>query len=261
MSHNDGSIKWYRSMTQEQRDEYNRRRYERLKLKRAEKARAAGRHAAGEEVTSVCQACGKEFTYTYHNHERIYCSDFCLRNYNARKRYAERRGSDYIPRKPDGYHLICVVCGKDFVSAAPRAQYCSSKCNKRAHYVTKKVREPKLPVKLTCVFCGKEFLTDTNHRYAKYCSPLCQKHARRYGTKAEMEATKAARKAEVEARRARDSFGCTQAQRNAVIKAQCGSRDELWQASQSWTPAQRKFAKARWEALHPSSFFTMSGRY
>lgn len=112
-----------------------------------------------------------------------------------------------------------------------------------------------------CEFCGKEFTPSRGHGWARFCSNTCCNRSRNHASYEDF--LKNGRKARGDARRERASntFGLTIAERIAVIKAQCGSRDELWKASQSWTPAQRKFAKARWEALHPSSFFTMSGRY
>lgn len=53
----------------------------------------------------------------------------------------------------------------------------------------------------------------------------------------------------------------TREQRLAVIAAQDGDRDALWKASQSWTPEQHKFAKARWESLHPIHKDFSWGRY
>ena len=59
----------------------------------------------------------------------------------------------------------------------------------------------------------------------------------------------------------RDSFGLTREQRLAVISAQDGDRDALWTASQSWTPAQSKFAQERWEMLHPTRQAFYWGKY
>ena len=139
-----------------------------------------------------------------------------------------------------------------------------------------------------CARCGKTFEVGIGKRMTKYCSHTCMKREMTLRQMAKERAKREAKanggeallprrseevssssrrdksvaspllKAKVERR---DSFGLTREQRLAVIAAQDGDRDALWKASQSWTPAQHKFAKARWESLHPIHKDFSWGRY
>lgn len=163
----------------------------------------------------------------------------------------------------------CRTCGKEFVISL-RRHYCSAECQRKAKALrgTEEARRRSaakfaaLPPK-RCIYCGKEFKPDTlfAYRNAKFCSPTCANRHRFYPTLAACEAAKAARQAEQEARRERDSFGLNREQRIAVIRAQAGDRDTLWRASQSWTPAQRKFAAARYREIHQSTSSFTWGKY
>lgn len=248
MSHNDDSLRWYNRLTQEERDEYNRRRYERLKAQRIAKAHAAGRTAKGDTVQ--CKVCGKNFVSTTPN--QLYCSNPCRRKAENRRHRAGRAKKSVVLQE-----RTCVICGKTFAARGKKI-YCSKECVYEAKY--RKDREARKAVAKTiciCVFCGKEFTAGKMHGWAKYCSSDCCNHARYYANKEEMEAVKAEKAARVKARRDKSGYGLTISERNAVIRAQAGSRDELWRASQSWTPAQRKFAAARYKEIHCGSSFTL----
>lgn len=126
-------------------------------------------------------------------------------------------------------------------------------------------------IRKTCVFCGKEFLTDPIHRYAKYCSPLCNMHARRYGgTIAEMEATKAARKAARQAarqaaaerhRREVQEFGLTTEEKNSVLRGLHGTFEQHRAEAKTWNERQMKYAKKLYTERYLGGPTFVWGRY
>ena len=138
---------------------------------------------------------------------------------------------------------VCVVCGKSFESGWSSAKYCSKLCRDR-HY------RPLVPLHDNiCVFCGKPFKTKI--KTARCCSFTCCDRLRRgWASLAEFEKAQAERKARSKARAERDTCGLTLAQRQEVIDAQNGDQSQLWKRSQSWTKAQHKYAKKRYEELH-----------
>lgn len=88
----------------------------------------------------------------------------------------------YIRRHPpkDAVQVGCRQCGKPVMQAKGRkAKYfCSDRCRNawwNAH--PEKVRR-KAYYRLTCQFCGKEFVSYGN-KNRKYCSRLCYADARR----------------------------------------------------------------------------------
>ena len=102
----------------------------------------------------------------------------------------------------------------------------------------------------TCAFCGKTFAPKAIN--AKFCSPLCMRRYRigGYATLADFERAQAERKATYNKRHERDRNGLTLAEIQDVIDAQDGDPSLLWKRSQSWTPAQRKYAKDRYSEIH-----------
>ena len=138
---------------------------------------------------------------------------------------------------------VCVICGKSFEAKRSIAKYCSNRCFKRAKY------KPVQPHNLVCVFCGKPFTS----RYAKtkYCSQLCAGRARGgYATLTDFEKAQAERAAAHNRAHERDRNGLTLAQVQAVIDAQDGDPALLYERSRSWTPAQRKYARDRYQENH-----------
>lgn len=242
--HNAATRKWYRNLSPEKKAEYNRKSMERTRKYRATK----------REVPAItprkCEVCGKEFLPPIYNRHAKYCSDECRKDAaNALRR--ARRGSDgtrVLPLRK----RVCAGCGKEFETRANNVKFCSRSCymkfrlaRERAEYVSQK-----MVVKRACAFCGNEF--ETRNGNMRFCSDKCRRHAQYHVSKEAMEQKISQREEAARARAIVESGGMTIEQRNAVIRAQSGDRDELWRASQSWTPAQRKFAQERWEELHPS---------
>lgn len=138
------------------------------------------------------------------------------------------------------YEKTCAFCGKKFLAALPYAEYCSQRC--RHH------NKP-MPSEKTCAFCGKTFAPKAIN--ARFCSKLCMGRCRRgYETLADFEKAQAERKATYNKRHERDRHGLTLAEIQEVIDAQDGDPSLLWKRSQSWTPAQRKYAKDRYSEIH-----------
>ena len=180
--------------------------------------------------TKTCPICGK--TFTAKTVRAMFCSKKCSRKFFNGQ------------RKRPTLTKTCPTCGKVFETARKEKVYCSNRCYKIAHYT------PIQPHDLVCVFCGKPFTS--RYATAKYCSKLCAGRARiGYATltdfeKAQAERAAAVRHSECE----RDRNGLTLAQVQEVIDAQNGDPSQLWKRSQSWTPAQRKYARKRYEENH-----------
>lgn len=224
-------------------------------------------------ITATCAACGKTFVKT--GHRQRFCSEDCRRQiWNGMRRRA-------------GVTVVCKMCGKTFTAKTVRARFCSKACN-RAYFYRKsasakpvvsktcpncgKTFETQNPRKVycteacqqtarhkerrkptqthVCVFCGKHFTAQTSR--ARFCSTLCAGRVRLgYATLADFEQARAQRKAaSYNKRRERDRNRLTLAQIQAVIDAQDGAPERCWQLSQSWTEAQRKYAKKRYEEMH-----------
>ena len=142
---------------------------------------------------------------------------------------------------------VCVVCGKSFEAKRSCAKYCSNRCWKRAKY------KPVQPHNLVCVFCGKPFTSRYSKR--KCCSKTCYERFRRgWESLEQCNAAHQANRADYNRAQERDRNGLTLAQVQAVIDAQNGDPAQLWQRSQSWTPAQREYARQRYQEIH--SLFT-----
>lgn len=211
------------------------------------KAKAANGGVA-QPVERVCKHCGKAFSTT--NLKQVFCTKECQKECaNARDREARRQE----PRK-------CAFCGKIFQPSRSSHICCSRSCSNGLH---NRIRNEKRHLSFkpivyskVCPCCGKTFETTTFLR--KACSDECAKAIMRKQNKAAYSARKDAHPPVATAttpqashRILRDSYGLTATERNAVIRAQNGPREELWRASRDWTPAQRKFAKRRYEAMHP----------
>ena len=201
----------------------------RLHKNEKERATRNAQPATSNLRTATCPVCGK--TFTAKTVRAMFCSKKCNRKFFNGQ------------RKRPTLTKTCPVCGKVFETAREEKVYCSKKCYKIAHYT------PIKPHDLVCVFCGKPFTS----RYAstKYCSPLCAGRARvGYATLTDFEKAQAERAAAHVRRTERDRHGLTLAQIQEVIAAQDGDPSQLWQRSQSWTAAQRKYARDRYHEMH-----------
>lgn len=138
---------------------------------------------------------------------------------------------------------ICPNCGKEFETGNVSKVYCSKLCRNRHD-------RPLVPfIDKVCVFCGKSFKTKMS--FARCCSYTCADRLRRgWSSLDEYEKAQEARHARSKARNERATCGLTPEQRQDVIDAQNSARDTLWRRSQSWTPAQREFARKRYEDMH-----------
>lgn len=88
----------------------------------------------------------------------------------------------YIRRHPpkDAVQVGCRQCGKPVLQAKGRkAKYfCSDRCRNAWWNVHPEKVQRKAYYRLTCQFCGKEFVSYGN-KNRKYCSRLCYADARR----------------------------------------------------------------------------------
>ena len=250
----------YRESHPEKMAEYNRSQMERRRARRVVRQ-------------GVCARCGKTFEVGIGQRMTKYCSHTCMKRGEI-QRQKEKRQAAQVVRV-----LTCPICGRTFATKDPRKKYCSRNCKKanemrvwrarkkanggealmllRNEEVSASSRRDKSvasPLLKTCAVCGKEFT-------AVRCTVLtCSRECSQKHYKATHPVVKPPKASRPKVER-RDSFGLTREQRLAVIAAQDGDRDALWKASQSWTPAQHRYAKARWEAIHPTHQEFSWGRY
>ena len=216
----------YRESHPEKMAEYNRTQMERRRARRVVRQ-------------GVCARCGKTFEVGIGKRMTKYCSHTCMKREMTLRQMAKERAkreANTVPPPVPGRGV-----SKPLLPAAPETG-CGT---------DKSVASPWLKA---CVVCGKVFTA--SRCTALTCSSKCRK--KRYRAKHPVVKPPKAECPKVERR---DSFGLTREQRLAVIAAQDGDRDALWNASQSWTPEQHKFAKARWESLHPIHKDFSWGRY
>lgn len=222
---------------------------------KAMKDRAKAKKAAGGKVSvieKVCRHCNATFTTTNRNQE--FCTTDCQREARNKR---EREARKLHPRE-------CRVCHATFQPVRPSHVCCSRRCSNAYHNALRKERKtafrPKLYTKV-CQCCKHEFQTEKLNR--KACSDECAKKIMRKQNQAAYLAKNPTAGSRIRSkagegqsgkdhRVVRDSDGLTLAERNAVIMAQNGPRENLWKLSQSWTQAQRRFAKRRYESEHQS---------
>lgn len=275
-------------MTREELREYHRnyqREYRRthhaecIAISRAYRRRKAAERGP---VTATCAVCGKTFVKT--GHFQVCCSAECAR---ARKNEKERTTRVRAPRTSHSalrtpHSAVCAVCGKAFAAKTSRAKFCSRKCHhdffnacrkrptltkicpvcgkvfettrtdkvycSKSCYKASQRRELQ-PVERVCVFCGKAF--STLSRTAKFCSTVCASRSHSgYKDLADFEKTQSERKAAFNKQHERDRNGLTLAQIQEVFDAQNGDPALLWKRSQSWSKAQHKYAKKRYQDTH-----------
>ena len=237
----------YRASHPEKMAEYNRTQMERRRARRVVRQ-------------GVCARCGKTFEVGIGKRMTKYCSHACMKREMTLRQLAKERAKREVREVRE---LVCPICGTAFTTQNSRQKYCSERCKKASQMRSWRARQPKakggealLPRRneevsssslllKTCAVCGKEFT-------AVRCTVLtCSRECSQKHYKATLPVVKPPKASRPKVER-RDSFGLTREQRLAVIAAQDGDRDALWKASQSWTAAQHKFAKARWEAIHPT---------
>ena len=110
-----------------------------------------------KERKRICKFCGEEF---YSVPKQKYCSHEC-------------RGK--VQRTIKGTIRKCVVCGNNFEITHKDQDCCSQKCGSIKGAETTKRQS--LKVKITCEWCGKDFITfdrlkDKNGQ--RFCSRKCQ---------------------------------------------------------------------------------------
>ena len=189
-------------------------------------------------ASKACELCGKDFVITAPG--RMYCSKECERKASYAKQKARRQ---QLRAMVAPVERTCPVCGKTFTTGKSTKVYCSRYCLNLAHHPHVQKRD------LVCVFCGKAF--KSRYSTASYCSQLCNSRANSgYATLTDFEKAQAERAAAHVRRTERDRNGLTLAQIQEVIAAQDGDPSQLWKRSQSWTAAQRKYARDRYQEMH-----------
>lgn len=138
---------------------------------------------------------------------------------------------------------VCLFCGKPFEAKRSSAKYCSMYCNHQYN-------RPHVPfLEKVCLFCGKPF--KTHNSTARCCSKICADRRRRgFASLAAYEEAQSERKAAFNKQHERNREGLTLAQIKEVIDAQNGDQALLWKRSQSWSKAQHKYAKKRYQENH-----------
>lgn len=100
-----------------------------------------------QQITHVCDFCGKEFTS---NHKEVkFCSRSCKDKYKRRKE----------PK-------YCLTCGKE-IEIKGAIKYCSDECRE----ITKKKQLDSYKEIKVCEYCQKEYKTPNKEQ--KYCSQGC----------------------------------------------------------------------------------------
>lgn len=179
----------------------------------------------------TCEACGLPFI-PRQKYQTV-CSPKCRRWIGKHTRRDQR--NPLVTR-------TCAICGKQFETTMKHKRTCSHECSELLRH-PKVVREEKV-----CPFCGKAFMPKGNCQ--KYCSKECNNRSRNYADLEEYNRVKAVRAKAAKASAERDTCGLTLAQRQEVIDAQDGEPSLLWKRSQSWTKAQHKYARRRYEESH-----------
>lgn len=110
-----------------------------------------------KEYARECQNCGKPVP----SYRRLFCCALCSKRYHDRE-YKR------VMRKGGQTKRFCIVCGVEIGNH--RTKFCSNRCKSRYY------NKEKAPRSVTCVMCGKVFLTK---RYTKTCGPECSANLQR----------------------------------------------------------------------------------
>lgn len=109
----------------------------------------------------VCKKCGKEFTTTNKNRNKIFCSINCCKSFHSHKQYISKQRK--APKR--GSIKTCKYCGKKYTISKERQgeYFCSVKC----YY-----RFIKIPAK--CKSCGEPIKSKrVTVKSSNYCD-LCK---------------------------------------------------------------------------------------
>jgi len=223
-------------------------------------------------VMKWCPVCGKAFEKT--GNRQICCSKSCAAEMKRVKRLERERTS----REARAVRIKCLTCGKEFVRTQKVQKCCCIQCKrKHDHAVLHEKRESNQKMK-KCVVCCKEFRV--LHGKPVVCSKECrrihqndlsrQRHARhavhrfykcdacgkvfqvvghwyRYCPECRENGFGKAGRGGTPG----TEYGLTPLQIKDVQYAQDRlPSDKLYEASQNWTPAQHKYALARWKEKH-----------
>jgi len=209
-----------------------------------------------KNAKKVCPVCGKEFHPCLKF--RTYCSVECMTEGNRRNRRVYRSRDYNHPghARVELVEKVCALCGQTFTPIGQYQRYCCRKCQKTANNNMRNSRRAAARVVLTktCAWCGQTFQTTRNDR--KTCSKECSyKLCKHKCSREELEKRRVARREEAISSAAEKKLkvrvnGLTEKQMQEVVDAQDGDPSLLWKLSQNWTPAQHKYAKARYESLH-----------
>lgn len=186
-----------------------------------------------------CKTCGAEFELGPGENARKYCSVKCRRKME-RILYKQRNGVPVSER-------ACIFCGKIFHPRRTIDVCCSTECRKGHQKFLKKQRrdENKMQPR-KCDFCGKEYVP--YHRNQRFCTCVCGKKARYFENAEEVKRRVTIRRKERRDRSLCSESGLTFGQMREINRLQDGGdRMALFEASKKWTPAQRKYAKKRYE--------------
>lgn len=193
-------------------------------------------------VKKTCSVCGREFVKTGNRQEC--CSKECA----CKRHAAQRLARDRAATAAKAVTMNCQICGRSFVKKTSNQMFCCIQCKRKHDRMAERDRltknntsqkkceavlrksEPRL---CKCSNCGKVFLVvGGNFRYCESC------RAKGFGKSRET---------------SKDGIvmGLTYEERRDVAYQQDRlSQADLFKASQSWNPNQRKYALARWKQLH-----------
>jgi HNH endonuclease len=101
------------------------------------------------QVEKTCAQCGKNFLCPRsHADRRTCCSQACY--------YVYRKGKTFVERV-----IACERCGKEFLTHAGAARFCSDKCREQQ-------------VEMKCEHCGNPYrIKEGTENRRKYCSTAC----------------------------------------------------------------------------------------
>lgn len=157
-------------------------------------------------MIKTCLHCGKEFEpHNTRGPAPIYCSNKCRHAHGGRKTgicplcggpcqkqskhcrecQVKRGATRELPDRP------CVVCGEMFRPQGRTIKCCSLACSHKAGAKTLQA----IKITKNCQRCGREFVTDELHSYAKYCAKCrgygdIEKNRRRRAIKRKAQADK-----------------------------------------------------------------------
>src|SRR5574344_352240 len=120
-------------------------------------------------ISKTCPICGKEYQ-TYPSVNSKNCGSRCSGLLRKQNGLSEKQKKFYEDLKIKNVnHLVCPVCGKNFITQANDPQkFCSKYCS----HIGQRRTTGQLKER-TCVICGKKFKVK-NYQSKKTCSKNCQ---------------------------------------------------------------------------------------